>query len=99
MANFTIDHGQDEELKVHNEPVRQIISPIFLDMSGGVIDNESSKKEANSMLLVENCNFGSEEHKEYEIGIVIEGNTPHDNGRSVLIIENTPSLSSSHLLQ
>ena len=66
-----INNQGGEESKYNDDVPRQIISPMFLDLSGNANDR-SQKQKHDSILVIENSNFGDDEFKESMIGIHIQ---------------------------
>lgn len=99
LEHYTIDAGvnQDmctieEESKEHQQ-IRQMISPIFVDLPTHEIEDANSKMRVQSV-LVENSNFDEDEalHEEQRRP------SPQERG-NVMIIENSPTHSNSQFMQ
>jgi hypothetical protein len=70
LEHYTIDGGMneavsvpEEESKLYNNEVRQMISPIFLDASNNHIEAQTIHNDMKTLMVVENSNYDEEEFK------------------------------------
>ena len=85
LEHYTIDGGMneaisiaEEESKLYNNEVRQMISPIFLDTSNNHIEGQTIHNDMKTLMVVENSNYDEEEFKEAGIAIEVQRETPNE---------------------